>query len=69
MNFQPSLARATQRVAGVVTGFVLLLPGARAGDFQGATHILPFDEDTIHYSQAAATGPVARLQDESRKVK
>ncbi len=35
---------------------------ARAGDFQGATHIMPFDEDTIAYSKTPSTGPVAKLQ-------
>ena len=35
--------------------------GARA-DFQGATHLMPFDEDTISYSKATSTGAVARLQ-------
>jgi len=32
------------------------------GDFQGATHMMPFDEESIGYSKAAATGAVARLQ-------
>src|SRR5438477_647202 len=38
-----------------------LLPAARA-DFQGSTHIMPFDEDTIAYSKTPATGPVTQLQ-------
>ena len=63
MNFQRRLPRATQLVAGVVTGFVLILSGAWADDFQGATHMVPLDEDTLHYSQSRATGPVARLQE------
>ena len=33
-----------------------------ADDFQGATHVMPFDEDTIAYSKAKSTGPVERLQ-------
>ena len=33
-----------------------------ADDFQGATHLMPFDEDTIKYSSTPASGPVARLQ-------
>lgn len=32
-------------------------------DFQGATHLMPFDEDTISYSRTRADGPVARLQE------
>lgn len=35
---------------------------AARADFQGATHMMPFDEDTIGYSKAVATGPLARLQ-------
>jgi hypothetical protein len=37
-----------------------LTPLARA-DFQGSTHMMPFDEDTISYSKTEATGPVSRL--------
>ena len=35
---------------------------ARADDFQGATHMTPFEEDTINYNKAAVTGTVTRLQ-------
>lgn len=31
-------------------------------DFQGSTHMMPFDEGIINYNQAQPTGPVARLQ-------
>ncbi|HXI52634.1 MAG TPA: hypothetical protein VNH84_14060 [Candidatus Saccharimonadales bacterium] len=33
------------------------------GDFQGASHLMPFDEETIHYSKSKDTSPVARLQE------
>ena len=33
-----------------------------ADDFQGATHLMPFDEDTINYAKTASTSPIARLQ-------
>ena len=36
---------------------------AIADDFQGATHLMPFDEETINYSKQKDTGPVARLQE------
>jgi hypothetical protein len=36
-------------------------------DFQGATHLMPFDEDTINYSKTKADGPVARLQERIEK--
>lgn len=38
-------------------------PLLEADDFQGSTHIMPFDEDTIAYSKARPTGLVVRLQD------
>jgi hypothetical protein len=40
-----------------------LAVGARADDFQGATHVMPFDEDNLQYSKTPATGAVARLQE------
>jgi hypothetical protein len=43
----------------------LALAAAQAdaqGDFQGATHMMPFDEEGIGYGKATATGAVARLQ-------
>jgi hypothetical protein len=33
------------------------------GDFQGASHLMPFEEDTIKYGKSPETGPVARLQE------
>lgn len=41
---------------------LLLAPAARA-DFQGATHIMPFDEDTIGYSKTKDSNAVSRLQE------
>lgn len=41
----------------------LLLPALLArADFQGATHLTPFDGDTIAYSKTKSSGPVAKLQ-------
>jgi hypothetical protein len=48
------------RTAGALCAVLVLC--ARADDFQGATHLMPFDEDMIKYSKTAANGPVARLQ-------
>ena len=50
----------------VVFGVAALMSWATsciADDFQGATHLMPFDEETINYSKQTATGPVARLQE------
>ena len=33
-----------------------------ADDFQGATHLMPFEEDTLKYGKAEPTGAIARLQ-------
>jgi hypothetical protein len=35
---------------------------ACADDFQGATHMMPFEEDSINYNNAGATNAVAQLQ-------
>ena len=43
--------------------FVLAaLTASVRADFQGATHMVPFDEDTIAYSRTSAEGPAGRLQ-------
>jgi hypothetical protein len=42
----------------------LLLVGSvitALADFQGSTHMMPFDEDPIAFSKTEATGPVSRL--------
>lgn len=36
--------------------------GAQADDFQGSTHLMPFDEDTIAYSKAKDSNVITRLQ-------
>ena len=42
---------------------VLALPlAALADDFQGSTHLFPYDEDVIAYSQKVPNDPVAALQ-------
>lgn len=35
---------------------------AGASDFQGATHLMPFDEDPIRYGKTEATGPIPDLE-------
>ncbi|KAB2661401.1 MAG: hypothetical protein DVB31_12380 [Verrucomicrobia bacterium] len=42
-------------------GLVAVAACARA-DFQGATHLMPFDEETLAYSKSPDTSSVARLQ-------
>src|SRR5258708_1474203 len=42
--------------------FIGITSGAWADDFQGATHMVPFEEDSIHYDKAVATGAVEQLQ-------
>ena len=34
-----------------------------AADFQGSTHLVPFEEDNIQYGKTAAMGPIQRLQE------
>jgi hypothetical protein len=44
---------------------------ALGDDFQGSTHMMPFEEDTIAYNKTPASGPIERLQHriDSGKVK
>lgn len=49
-------------LVAVVAGLWLATTGRAQGDFQGSTHMMPFDEDTINYGKTADTGPVSRLQ-------
>ena len=44
-------------------GALGLAATAWGDDFQGATHLVPFDEETINYSKVASTGPIAKLQE------
>lgn len=41
---------------------VLAAPLVRAEDFQGSTHPVPYDEETIFYSKATPADPIAALQ-------
>ncbi len=48
----------------LILTFALLCPSQPVrADFQGATHIMPFEEETINYNQTKAGGSVARLQE------
>ncbi len=50
----------------LLRSFILLVMTGQAlpclADFQGATHMVAFDEDTIAYSRTTSQGPAARLQ-------
>ena len=51
-------------IIAVTAGLFLANGVAQAqGDFQGATHLMPFDEDTIAYSKAKEGGPITALQE------
>ena len=61
-----SRALSLKSAAVVFATLVLTLvsaPRARADDFQGATHLMPFDEDTINYSKTTAHGSIPSLQE------
>jgi len=67
MNLEKWLnGRMPDAPLAVVFGVAALMSWATsciADDFQGATHLMPFDEETINYSKQKDTGPVARLQE------
>ena len=47
----------------VLLGLLIAVPSVSAQvDFQGSSHLMPFDEDTIAYARTPDSGPVARLQ-------
>lgn len=48
---------------GLLSAGMLAL-AVSASDFQGATHLVPFEEDNIQYGKTPATGAIARLQEE-----
>ena len=47
--------------------FIVLLavvfPSLSRADFQGSTHLMPFDEETINYGKTPDANPVSRLQE------
>jgi len=49
------------RCVAQLTLAMLPLTGARADDFQGSTHLFPYDEEIINYSQRTPDDPVSRL--------
>jgi hypothetical protein len=57
------LNRGTRAVVTSV-GLLTLAATALADDFQGATHLMPFDEGTINYNKAKDASPIARLQEQ-----
>ena len=61
-DIEVSIWTAARRGLLLVVLLTAWPPPVRADDFQGATHLMPFDEDTIAYSKTPSTGPVAKLQ-------
>ncbi len=48
---------------GVMVAMISIEPSRlSADDYQGATHMMPFEEDTIHYNKTLAGGPISQLQ-------
>lgn len=53
---------------GIMAGSALALSsGLSKADFQGSTHLMPFDEDTINYSKAEPNSAIAKLQEQLNK--
>ena len=62
--FQKQLRIVTSASPALLLGAVLALNSigpsrVSADDYQGATHMMPFEEDTIHYNKTLAGGPIA----------
>lgn len=64
LSYQCGTRRAGEAVRRLALLFALAGPllAAAQSDFQGATHLVPFEEDPISYNQTPSTGPIARLQ-------
>ena len=61
-----NLKGCSKRLAAGCLALIWTLGAGHASaqaDFQGATHLMPFDEDTIRYSKTQDTTAVARLQE------
>lgn len=58
--FRMTAVRVSRTLA--LGAFLAGVLAAIADDFQGATHLMPFDEETINYSKQKETGPIAQLQ-------
>jgi hypothetical protein len=54
--------RPTGPLFGLGVSISLLLGVVLRADFQGATHLMPFDEGTLAYGKTPDSGPIARLQ-------
>ncbi len=46
----------------IILCLALSTPLMRAEDFQGSTHVVPYDEEIINYSATAPADPIAQLQ-------
>jgi hypothetical protein len=51
------------RISGIIFVILLLWQPVQADDFQGSTHMTPFDGDIIAYNKTQSTGPIAKLQE------
>ena len=59
----PSANSKERAIILIAVSCFLGLSFVHASDFQGATHLMPFDEETINYSKGRDSSPVARLQE------
>lgn len=54
--------RWTSLIGLLMAGLAAECTGLAQADFQGASHLMPFEEEPIRYSKSPDTSPVARLQ-------
>lgn len=55
--------RWTPAFAAFGLAATLLAAASARADFQGSTHLMPYDEDTLGYGKTADTSAIARLQE------
>jgi hypothetical protein len=57
-----TVLQARKRLVALLCIGMVAARSAAQSDFQGASHLVPYDEETIGYGKAVATDAVARLQ-------
>jgi hypothetical protein len=62
VNLSALLKRTLNRLAIVFASALFGVATATASDFQGATHLVPLDEDIIDYAKAQPDSAISRLQ-------
>ncbi|MDB6031953.1 MAG: Signal peptide protein [Verrucomicrobiales bacterium] len=56
-------SKNTRKATAVALTLLLAGVAAARADFQGSTHLMPFDDETINYNKKEPSGAIAKLQE------